>query len=179
MALPVNRTVANTANEHVADHNTLHGQYNDLLASGLSAADLVALNTLVAALGAWTAYTPTLTQSAAVTKTVTYAKYVRIGKTVCFSLYLDVTGTGTAANEVVVGLPVTAATSAGVHVGSGMIFDASAGIVYNGNAFLASATAVKLWPSADGTAAGLGSRAFTAALGNADQIRITGIYEAA
>src|SRR6476659_5653960 len=34
--------------------------------------------------GAWTSWTPTLVQSSAVTKTVTYAKYEKIGRKVSF-----------------------------------------------------------------------------------------------
>lgn len=73
---------------------------------------------------AWTAYTPTLTQSATVTKTVQYAKYQRVGRTIHLAGRLDATSAGTAANTVVVGLPVAAASSLGVF-GSGHIYDSS------------------------------------------------------
>lgn len=46
--LPVNRTVANTPNEHVADHNVLHATHNLIDPSGLDAADFVVLNSLAA-----------------------------------------------------------------------------------------------------------------------------------
>lgn len=64
-------------------------------------------------LGAWTSYTPTFTQSATISKTVNYAKYTRVGRTVICSASLTATsaGTGGADHNVVVGLPVAAATA--------------------------------------------------------------------
>lgn len=47
-SLPTNRTVANTPNEHVADHNVLHATHNLIDPSGLDAADFVVLNSLAA-----------------------------------------------------------------------------------------------------------------------------------
>jgi hypothetical protein len=127
---------------------------------------------------AWTGYTPTLTQSGAVTKTVTYAKYQRIGRTIFFAADLAVTGAGTGANEVLIGLPAAAAATS-VQIGVGMIYDTSAGILYSGTAGLVSSTTVRIWPAADGAAIGLGVRAFVAALAAGDLVRLTGTYEAA
>lgn len=128
--------------------------------------------------GAWTSWTPTLTQSGAVTKTVTYARYTRIGRTIMFALDLSATGAGVAANAVTVTLPVTAAASA-VQLGTGVIYDVSAGILYSGTVALASTAAAQIWPAADGAASALGVRAFTAALAAGDLIRMTGTYESA
>jgi hypothetical protein len=129
---------------------------------------------------AWSSYTPTLTQSGAVTKTVTYAKYIQIGKTVIVQVFLDVTGTGTGANVVLVGLPVTAAQN-GVkpqEVGTGTVYDLSAVLAYKGQAILQSSTTVQF--RASGTSSGvLGSTDFTAALASGDQISFTAMYEAA
>jgi hypothetical protein len=82
--------------------------------------------------GAWTAYTPTITQSGAVAKTVQYAAYSRAGRTISVNFYMTMTGTGLAGNAVTVSLPVTASSAGfGVH-GAGVIFDASGPTVYGG-----------------------------------------------
>ena len=55
--------------------------------------------------GAWTAYTPTLLIGVTVAKTVDYAKYLQVGKTVFVQVRLTATASGTANNVVQVGLP--------------------------------------------------------------------------
>lgn len=55
---------------------------------------------------AWTSYTPTFTQTATITKTVAFARYMQIGKTVFFTLAMNATSAGTAGAFVRVGLPV-------------------------------------------------------------------------
>lgn len=129
---------------------------------------------------AWTAYTPTLTQSATVTKTVTYAKYQRVGRLIVAQVLLAVTGTGTGANAVAVGLPVTAATSSvDLECGSGHIVDASAAAVYKGFACLATTTTIQLRPSSTTTTGFLGADTFTAALASGDLVTYNVMYESA
>lgn len=129
--------------------------------------------------GVWTDYTPTLTQSATVTKTTTYGRYLKIGRLVVAQVNLSVTGAGTAANSVLLGLPVAAA-AANVIAGSGIIFDTSASTVYPGIPEVASASTVLFWPAAvDGTATGLGARGFVAGLASGDIIRALLVYESA
>lgn len=94
------------------------------------------------AFGAWTAYTPTLTQSATLTKTVTRATYTQIVKTVIGAANLAITSSGTASNAIVVGLPVAAAVSAGLSVGS--FWYSAAGTNYSGDAVLTTSTTVSL-----------------------------------
>lgn len=128
----------------------------------------------------WTSYTPTLTQSATVTKTVNYAKYIRIGRTIICSVDLAVTGAGTAANGVVIGLPVAASSAHGRSLGTGSIFDTSAGTVYNGIAdFFGATTTVQLWSTSTDSGNTLGAAVFTAALAAGDAVNIHVIYEAA
>lgn len=77
----------------------------------------------------WTGFTPTLTQSGAVSKTVDYAEYVQLGKLVVGNVRLTCTGSGTLGTSVLAGLPVAAtATTGGILapgtvVGSGIIWD--------------------------------------------------------
>ena len=78
---------------------------------------------------AWTAFTPTLTQSGAVTVTVTRARYMLMGKTAVVQIALIVTGSGTAGNDITIGsIPAAIAPlSPGANtciVGVGMIQDA-------------------------------------------------------
>lgn len=129
---------------------------------------------------AWTSWTPTLVQSGAVTKTVTFAKYQRIGRTIHFRIKLSVTGTGTASNAVKVGLPVACVETADYTLGQGFLFDSSASASYKAVMSPAgNATELFLLPT-DGTVANvLGLTAFTAALASGDVIACAGTYEAA
>ncbi len=133
---------------------------------------------------AWTSYTPTLTQSGAVTKTVTYAKYTQIGKTVIFVVKLTCTGAGTGNNKILIGLPVTAVSVTGIAFGSGSVFDTSAGTVSPGFAEMESTTTIGLMDSTQQTAAatsvlGLTGTPFSVALASGDIVGAAGMYEAA
>jgi hypothetical protein len=130
-------------------------------------------------LAAWTSYTPTLTQSGAVTKTVTYAKYIQMGKTVIANVILTCTGAGSAANSVIVGLPVTAAQSASQLIGTAELFDADAALAYRAMVMIASTTTVFLRPANSTVSNVLGNTSFTAALASGDVITLTIMYEAA
>ncbi len=127
--------------------------------------------------GAWTSYTPTWTQSAAITKTVNYAKYNQVQKTVWVSMSMAATSAGTAANAIAVSLPVTAATSLSVAIGSGSFYDSSPAGHYAGAAILLSSTTVGLYTSASTTGAVGVTPAVTVASG--DQIFLSLCYEAA
>lgn len=129
--------------------------------------------------GAWTSFTPTLTQSATVTKTVTSATYMRVGRTIFVEYRLTVTGTGTAANAVLVGLPVTARGGTGTIAGSGSIYDSSANLSYKGLAEFASTSTVRFLPTETTVANFLGVTSFTAALASGDVVAGFLIYEAA
>lgn len=85
-------------------------------------------------MNAWTTFTPTVAQGGTtnIAKTVTYSKYVRVGKFVFWQFRLDMTGAGTAANAVTISLPVNPATSSVVGFGNGQISDASTSIGYHG-----------------------------------------------
>ncbi len=77
--------------------------------------------------GAWSSYTPVLSQGGTVTATVNYSEYVQIGKTVFFAFDLSVTGSGTSGQAIFLTLPVSVAgTAAGRVGGTVQIYDASA-----------------------------------------------------
>lgn len=129
---------------------------------------------------AWTGFTPTLVQSGAVTKTSTYAKYTRVGRTIKAAYVLTCTGAGTAANPVTIGLPVPAAQTSLLCVGSGWIFDASANLMYRGVAEITGASTFAFRDTMSTVATlFLGATGFTAALASSDIISGTVTYEAA
>lgn len=51
----------------------------------------------------WSNWSPTLTQSGSVTFTTAYARYVTLGRLVMIECRLQITGTGTAGNAIIVG----------------------------------------------------------------------------
>ena len=130
--------------------------------------------------GAFSTWTPTVTQSGAVTATVTHAVYGRWGRLIIANFRLAVTGSGTGGNAVTVSLPVTAAR-ANMVVGTGSVFDNSAGLSYSGNVFLASASSMDYRQHGTGTATDnrLGMAGFTAALASSDGLDGVLMYEAA
>lgn len=129
-------------------------------------------------LGGWTSYTPTLTQSATVSKTVNYAKYRKVGKTVIGNVSLACTSAGTAGNAILIGMPVVAAYATNQVVGSGYVLDASVG--FYAGILLASTTSVfSLLNPAAGAANVLGISGMSAALASGDSISVAFHYEAA
>lgn len=129
--------------------------------------------------GAWTTWTPVLTQSGTVTATVTSAVYGRWGRLIVGQFRLSVTGTGTASNAVTVSLPVTSARS-GVPVGSGGIYDLSAVLNYTGNVSLNTTTTFGFEGHGIGVNPNLlGTTGFTAALASGDIVQGFFTYEAA
>jgi hypothetical protein len=128
----------------------------------------------------WTTYTPTLTQSSAVTKTVTYAKYEKIGRLVKVATNLSVTGTGSANAAITMTLPFTANTTA-LWEGQGVIYDASGTTIYPGFAAIVTSTTMALTDSTAYTTVNVfhgQTGAFGAALASGDQVAMSMTYEA-
>lgn len=166
------------ARQHALGTEWVHGPIASNATSYATAADdqgdFVPMN-------AWETWTPTLTQSGAVTKTVTYGKLLRIGRLIVAEVFLTCTGSGTAANNVIVGLPVASAANGALfaqEIGTATIFDVSANLAYKGNAILLSTTTLAI--RASGTSSGvLGTTDFTAALAVNDTVSYSIMYEAA
>lgn len=118
-------------------------------------------------------WTPVVTQSGAVTKTVTYAKYVQFGKFVMAQCLLAITGSGTTANDISITVPVTAATSgAFLTVGEGTtVISAAANMK---SVALTSTSVVKFIDSAAPLYSG-----WNVGLANGDVLSFTIMYEAA
>lgn len=69
---------------------------------------------------AWSTWTPTITQGVAVTKTVTYGKYIQIGKLVVAICNLAITSNGSVGSAILLSYPVTPAVTGNMFVpGSG------------------------------------------------------------
>lgn len=74
--------------------------------------------------GTWQDYTPTWTQSATITKTVNWARYMQLNKLVIGSIKMTASSAGTANNKILVGLPA-AASSNNFIIGTGVFQDES------------------------------------------------------
>lgn len=130
-------------------------------------------------------YTPVVTQGATPTQSVTDARFVKNGARVCGRavVTIGVAGTtGTAANAVLIDIPVTAAASinANAVIGAGWIFDSSANLTYYGVIVLNSTTKAQFLRQVEGVAPNfLGVAGFTAALAQSDTVALYFDYEAA
>lgn len=131
-------------------------------------------------LGQWDSYTPTLTQGGvAVTKTVNYARYTRIGRIIHVNVFLTVTGTGTINTVVEVGLPFTSALSSNTPIGVFYIADAStAPFNWVASAVPAAANVVRGITDGNAQYLGVAGSVFSAALANTDVVGFHAVYEA-
>lgn len=76
------------------------------------------------AFGAWTSYTPSLTQGSDITKTVTYSKYAKLGRTVIWAFKMTMTEAGAGSSNTTLTLPVTAAaTTVNIPFGTGEVWN--------------------------------------------------------
>lgn len=149
------------------------------LGTAAAAANDLVRKTEVDAVGTWVNYTPTLVQGVTVNKTVSRARYTQIGKTIIGSVNIACTSTGSASNEVRVGLPVTAAATGAIPIGLGFIYDSSVGLAYKAMAVLDNTGYMTFIATNTTTAGRLGADTFTAALATSDSIEIQFNYEAA
>lgn len=122
---------------------------------------------------AWNTWTPTLTQSGTVTATVTYAHYVKIGRTVIGSVLLAVTGTGTSSQRILVTAPVTAAVPAHTPVGAGYLGAGATNT--NGSVAMPDTTHFGIIGGSDY----LGASGVTTALTSGNSVSMSFSYEAA
>ena len=123
---------------------------------------------------AWVDYTPTLTQSVTVTKTIQSAKYCRIQKLVIVNVALNVTSAGTTNNGIFVGLPINVLSTDGMY-GAGFVYDASANALYHSAINGQSSSTIQFLYQ---TGSPVGSNP-TFALASGDIIRFTIAYEVA
>ena len=137
--------------------------------------------------GAWSSWTPTVTQSGAVSVTVDYGRFARYGRTIVAECRLAVTGSGTGSNLITLSLPATAATSNDLPIGDGWIKDTSDSRDYRGQARLATASTVYFvdtfvapaFTFTGGASMGSGANTMSAGLASGDTIGCRLVYEAA
>ena len=144
-------------------------------AQGISSGAVLPAATLQSIGAAWVDYTPTLTQSATITKTITNARYCQIQKTVFVQVYMIATSAGTAGNILKIGLPIAARAANSSTTGIAQFYDASTNLLYVNSAYLDSTTACAFLYQT-GNPWGI-SPAITAAAGDQFQMNIT--YEVA
>lgn len=131
-------------------------------------------------LSAWNTYTPTLTQSATISKTVTYARYNQIGRQVVAQGSLAATSAGTANNVIKIGLPVTGVQTL---VPGGMIWWIASGVYYTACAAMdTTSTIVGVLPTLAvnlGQTATVGGSAYDNQVASGDTLAFSFVYEAA
>lgn len=137
----------------------------------LTAADLnAAIGTGIVSTGlTLSTYTPVVTQSNTPTLTVEKASYHTVAGMTHVVAHVNITSAGTAANAVVISLPI-AATSFRCQ-GTLAIFDASASTWYHGAAIFQT-DGSHVVGFANATTAALGAASFTAALASGDKVCI-------
>lgn len=123
-------------------------------------------------IGTLQTYTPTLTQSGSVTKTVTQCLYKQIGRWSAGVIDLAVTGSGTGANAILVGLPSAVSASTNAVIGKGYVFDTSASTFYTGVVLASTTTAMSFLPCSTDSSSVLGAAVMTAALASGDRISL-------
>lgn len=127
--------------------------------------------------GITSTYTPTLTQSGTVTKTVNRGRYMQVGKWVFGSLSLTPTANGTTNNAVLVGIPVTARVSTSDIAGHGFI--TIAGTTYRCEAVIATSTSLGLRRDDITGTSNIGVDPNAALASSGDLILVSFMYEAA
>jgi len=80
---------------------------------------------VTAQIGAWTSFTSTITQSVTVTKTVSYSNFIKQGRMITWNFMFVATSSGTAAQQLKLTIPVTAAaaTPANLVIGGASILN--------------------------------------------------------
>jgi hypothetical protein len=133
--------------------------------------------------GAWTSWTPTVTQSGSVTVTTNHARYARYGRTIHAIALVTVTGAGTASNDILMSLPVSAAAayaSFALVMGVGHVIDSSAVLSYHGPVISFDTTSCRIKAASAASSTGyLGGTTMTAGLASGDNVLIDITYEAA
>jgi len=134
--------------------------------------------------GAWQAYTPTWTQSVAITKTVNWARYTQLGKWVQVSIKMTASSAGTANNKILVGLPVNASAN-NYLMGSAYFYRASPFdtgnpifAIYDSASTVAFQTTVSSETAPSSSQMGLTSSVADFTVANGDIIQVNLTYEA-
>ena len=166
------------------DRSGLYEQHDRELEDGISnmGTSITALQTIT---GAWTTFSPTLTQSTSVTLTTATGRYLHFGYVCHLHIFLNPSGTGTAGNDMIIGnipaaiAPRTSGAIAGGDfdgdIGVGTYHD-SGSALYLLHCYFASSSTLRLQHSAEISGANFGAApAVTVAAG--DSLSLTIVYE--
>ena len=124
----------------------------------------------------WTDYTPTLTQGGAVAKTVTYASYLKRGDLVFVEVLLAITGSGTANNQIELGLPPLAALHSSFINGTFRVYNASGPNTFIGAAAVWTSTSVVCLTHNNSNRLGQAGSSFSSALSSGDFVSLSFWY---
>ena len=126
----------------------------------------------------WQAFAPTLFQAVSVAYTTNVLRCRRSGSIGHVQVRITVTGTGTAANPVIVNLPWNALNTQLFANGTADVFDSSANFDYPAQVFVSAANAFDMRATNTSSAdRRLGVASFTSALANNDIVLATFSYE--
>mgnify|MGYP007071580961 CR=1 FL=1 len=174
LGIGASTATANTVLRGTGAGTTAFGQVvdGDITNATITAAKIAAT--------AWTAFTPTLTQSGSVTLTVNYARYRAVGKVANLQVMVTATGAGTVSNAVILGGIPSAVeplqTGASRSVGSALVVDASTSVHYQANIITFSSTTMRFIASGYTNYWGVDP---AIALANGDSISFSVTYEIA
>jgi hypothetical protein len=130
--------------------------------------------------GAWTDFTPTYVQGVTVTKTINYARWTRLGRTIIAQVSMNATSTGTAGASIEPGVPVAAANAGSRMVGTGQFYDTSSNGGYKALMYLQTTTVLRMAPCHTNSANPLGVDAsWPNAVATGDNVTYEVTYEAA
>lgn len=135
----------------------------------LTAADLNAI-------GAWTSYTPTVTQNGTRTATINYAKYCVFNKFCVVNVDIEITNAGTAGNILTVSAPINLNTTVTRSLGAALFYDLSATDVILLNVVRDTASTFRFVSDASTSLTGFGSSP-SLAVASGDIISFSAAYE--
>jgi hypothetical protein len=171
-----------------ANLDTIEAYVNAVETAAVATAATVATHTTELAKineGAWTTWTPVVTQGSTPSLTVYSAVYMRVGRMITFEALVNITSTATAANDITISLPIAAkARYSGtnlIYFGVGAIYNANLGIINSGplNTISGLADKVRIKATSSSTSTQfLGGFEFTEALTTGDTVSVSGTYEA-
>lgn len=130
--------------------------------------------------GKWVNWTPTVTQSGLVSTTISYARYVTNGNIVAVLALINITGTGTANNAVIIGGIPAAIQPA--HSGTSLVVIGTMLVIDSGTAYYHGAlvsSGITSWAALVHNGGAQIGVAPNFALANGDYIGIQAVYEKA
>lgn len=147
---------------------------------GLTAGQVLTAATMNQIGAAWETWTPTVTQSGTFTFTNNLSRYTRINKLVIATTSVQMTNNaGVAGNAVIMTVPINYQSQSGQMMCFGFIYDSSANALYNVTGQTTGSNNQVAFYQGMATGGSLFGIVPNLAIANADQFRITFVYEAA